>query len=198
MSARALLTLTTSTRAQTFLGVVPTTHSTHLLNVRLVFYFNLYSSYFNVFVIVSFKVFVSVIAVLAKQLLQLRTCLVKDIIHLLTRISSHPFLQYFTLRASVVSLDCVSLPCCFCSSLSGASVPDLDGLVEGGRCDQPGVRGEEHLVDQGTVAGQAGQGLFLLRRVPQEHGKVIRPGHQPLGVGTLWYQEHARREGRHG
>ena len=88
--------------------------------------------------------------------------------------------------------------CCFSSSLSGASVPDLDGLVEGGRGEQPGVRGEDHLVDQGTVAGQAGQGLLLLRRVPQEHGEVVRPRHQPLWVGALWHQKTARTEGRHG
>lgn len=57
--------------------------------------------------------------------------------------------------------------------LSGASVPDFDGLVEGGRGEEPGVRGEEHLIDQGAVAGQPGQGLLVLGWVPQEQREVI-------------------------
>lgn len=57
--------------------------------------------------------------------------------------------------------------------LSAASVPDFDGLVEGGRGEEPGVRGEEHLIDQGAVAGQPGQRLLVLCWVPQEQREVI-------------------------
>lgn len=59
------------------------------------------------------------------------------------------------------------------SLLSGASVPDFDGLVEGRRGQEPGVRGEEHLVDQGAVASQPGQWLLVLGWVPQEQSEVI-------------------------
>lgn len=64
--------------------------------------------------------------------------------------------------------------------LSGASVPDFDGLVEGGRGEEPGVRGEEHFIDQGAVAGQPGQRLLVLGWVPQEQREVIGARHQAL------------------
>lgn len=57
--------------------------------------------------------------------------------------------------------------------LSSAAVPDFNGLVERGRREEPGIWGEEHFIDQRTVASHPGQWLLLFCRVPQEQGEVI-------------------------
>jgi len=69
--------------------------------------------------------------------------------------------------------------------LPSASVPDFYGLVEWGGGEEPGVWGEEHLVDQSAVSSHPGQRLLVFRRVPQEQGEIIGPGHQELRSWTL-------------
>lgn len=53
-------------------------------------------------------------------------------------------------------------------SLARPAIPQLDGLVKGGAGDDAGVRGEEHLVDEGLVSRHPCERLLVLCWGPQE------------------------------
>ena len=63
---------------------------------------------------------------------------------------------------------CPSSPSPCLHSPACPAIPQFDGLVKGGTGDDAGVRGEEHLVDEGLVSRHPCEGLLVLCWGPQE------------------------------